>query len=161
MTIDVGSIEQRLDPNIMAPEVPDATDAGAQAKEAVETAHEKPKRPDPREQNPYVFAFKWTDGRGKLWEGEFENKILTLKERQQAGILRARLQSGLPVDSLDALTQEINLMIAHMSISLQDKPDWAEDLQAQTNIQLVQSLYEEVNGHEATFHGYPQAEAGS
>ena len=82
-----------------------------------------------------------------------------MAQRQQVGVMRSRLQSGMPVDSLDALTVEINLMISHMMYSLEDeRPKWAADLRKINDIQLLQALYEEVASHESIFHGYRTAE---
>lgn len=112
-------------------------------------------------QRKYTFQFSWKDGRGKNWNGEFVNEVLSIKQRQMVGILRARMAAGIPVTALDELTQEVNLMIAHMSYSLVERPQWAEDLQALDDIRLLQELYQEVLAHEAIFLGYQKPQAAS
>lgn len=101
----------------------------------------------------YGWQFRWTDGRGKVWEGEFRNKVLSVRENQMVGVLRARLAAGVASEVLDPYTTEINLMIAHLTYSLVKRPDWAKDLQDLLDVQLLQQIYLEVADHEATFLG--------
>jgi hypothetical protein len=68
--------------------------------------------------------------------------------------MRARLAGGLPQESLDPLTREINLMVSHLAFSLVEKPVWAEELRDLDDVRLLQAIYEEVLSHEASFHGY-------
>lgn len=136
--------------------LPSTEDMKAQVEQTV--APEKPPVPenDPRHQKEYTFEFKWTDGRGKVWQGTFRNRILSMRERSMAGIMRARLAGGQPYESLDILTREINLMVAHMTFSLaeDDRPEWAKDLNAIDDVRLLQALYDEVLKHENTFFGW-------
>lgn len=120
----------------------------------LEQPMEQIKKEDPRTEKQYTFQLNWTDGRGKVWAGAFTNKILNLREHQMVGVLRARLASGLPIEALDTMTVEINLMVAHMTFSLVKRPDWAKDLQELENVRILQELYQEVLRHEATFLGY-------
>lgn len=118
--------------------------------------------PDPREFERYTFNFSWTDGRGRVWSGEFTNRILTMAEREEVGVMRVRLQAGYPLESFDALTVNLNLSIAHMLTSLDSKrPKWSEDIRLIKDIMLVQALYEEVASHETIFFGYKKVEAAS
>lgn len=112
---------------------------------------------NPKMQKHYTFMFSWKDGNGKLWQGNFTNKVLSIKERQLMGIMRARMSGGLAIDSIDPLTQELNLIIAHLTFSLVKRPKWASDLQALENIKLLQEIYLEVSSHEAMFLGYGQS----
>jgi hypothetical protein len=108
---------------------------------------------DPKLNEEYEFDFCWKDRRGNKWEGHFKNKILSIAEQQAVGILRSRLAGGIPIESLDLMTNELNLIIAHLSISLIVKPEWAEDLRSLKHIDLLQDLYKEVASHEAMFFG--------
>lgn len=108
---------------------------------------------DPKMQEEYTFNFNWKDNRGKSWTGAFSNKILSIKEQQAVGVLRASLSGGVDFKALDPYTAEINLMIAHMTFSLTDKPDWAKELRDLNDVSLLQELYGEVASHEATFFG--------
>lgn len=121
----------------------------------------KPRQADPRLQKKYPFKFEWKDGRGKVWKGDFVNEVLSIGKRQMAGVLQAKLAAGVPMASLDSLTIEINLMVAHMTYSLVERPEWAQDLLALDDVRLLQELYSEVIAHEATFLGYQQPETES
>lgn len=129
------------------------------ALEAVNAPQEKeegapqPSPPNPKDGREYQFTLSYRDRRGKLWTGEFTSKILTIRERQAVGIMRARLANGLPFESLDALTLELNLMIAHMTFSLTARPKWAEELDKLDDFGVLQAIYQEVASHEAHFLG--------
>lgn len=108
---------------------------------------------DPRDQKEWTFQFSWKDGRGKLWEGQFTNKILSIAEQQRVAIFEAQLAGGLPFESLDTGMRNINHAVAHMSYSLVKKPSWANDLRQLLDPSLVIALYLEVASHEARFFG--------
>ena len=116
---------------------------------------------DPKLKKEYKFTFSWTDGRGRLWNGDFINKILDVGDRSNVGVMRARLSGNVPLEALDSLTVEANLCLAHLSYSLKVKPKWAEDLRSLLDVSLLQAIYMEVASHEATFFGYANAEAAS
>lgn len=118
---------------------------------------EDPER-DSKTQKKYPFDFEWTDENGKVWKGHFVNQILDIRTRQLVGVQRARFALGMPVESLDELTLEINLMVAHLTLSLTEKPVWAEDLLAMDDVRLLQEIYTEVLAHEARFRGREPAE---
>jgi len=114
---------------------------------------------DPKAQKKYTFTLKWKDGSGKLWEGKFTNKILSIRDRQLVGVTRAKLQGGMPIESIDQLTEETNLIVAHLMFSLEEAPEWAKDLTALDDIQLLQAIYAEVASHEAYFFGWRPTES--
>lgn len=120
-----------------------------------------PDKPDPRGEKYYPFSFEYRDARGKIWIGQFTNKILSIHERQQVGVMRSMLGGGQPVQSLDALTVELNLMVAHMTYSLTEKPQWAQNLRNLDDPQLLQAIFTEVDSHETFFLGWPSAEGSS
>lgn len=108
---------------------------------------------DPRHEREWTFNFDWVDGRGKRWQGEFTNKILSIGEQQNAAILQAKLCGGMPFDSIDPQTRNVNHAISHMTYSLQSVPDWAADLRRLEDPGLIVALYMEVASHEAKFFG--------
>jgi hypothetical protein len=118
---------------------------------------------DPRTKTVYPFSFEWIDKNGKMWRGKFQNTRLTIRQQQAMGVVQAQLGGGVPYDSLDPMTREINLMIAHMAFSLDPeiRPDWAKELRDLDSVSLLQALYQEVALHEAIFHGLHPAEEGS
>jgi len=157
MTVDKEKMARRLEPNHLK----DVTEADIKAE--LDQAREKPSEPqenlnDPKLSKEYPFQFSWTNGRGKIWKGAFTNKILSIRERQMVGVMRARLAAGMPLESLDSMTQEINLMVSHLSFSLTERPEWAKDLLELDDVQLLQEIYMEVLRHEATFRGHQPVE---
>jgi hypothetical protein len=159
MGLSTDEVVRRLQPQHLR--IPENT---GELKEEIQKKVEQPAEEveNPRGAREYTFQFSWKDGLGKIWKGEFTNKILSIRDRQMVGVMRARLATGLPAEALDAFTQEVNLMIAHMSFSLIKTPLWAKDLRDLDDVRLLQALYTEVLDHEATFHGYAKApEAGA
>ena len=140
-------------------ENPEALKAAVTAAVEPTKSKEEQDDDDPRGEDEWTFEFEFKDGRGKVWRGTFVNKTLDHRDRQLIGSMRARFSGGMDFNSIDPLTNEINLMIAHMTFSLQKSPKWAEDLRALKNVDLLQALYGRVASHEAFFHGYGAVEA--
>lgn len=166
---DLKQIQDRMIPRHLSEhyeepeELPTDDDLKQQVQKAAlpTSPEEVPDKSDPRSEKYYSFPFEYKDARGKLWKGQFTNKILSIHERQQAGVLRSMLGAGQPVQSLDAFTIELNLMVAHMTYSLTEKPQWAENLRNLDDPQLLQALYTEVDSHESFFLGWPSVESAS
>lgn len=156
MTDKAAEILERLTPTHLQEENDFSMDDLKQTVElgvGTEEVEEKAKTNDPRMQKKFTFNINWKDPRGKVWAGEFVNRILSIRDRQLVGIMRARLSNGLPAESLDPVTREINLMISHLAFSLEEKPGWAEDFREMEYLALLQTIYMEVMAHEATFFG--------
>lgn len=116
---------------------------------------------DPRNEERYTFTTSYKDGRGKLWQGTFTTKILTLGDRQMVAVLRTRYQAGTPLEAMDATTADLNMKLAHLSFSLVDCPKWAENLRELSDPGIVEVVYEEVASHEAFFLGWLKTEGSS
>lgn len=116
---------------------------------------------DPKQERRYTFQLDWKDRRGRVWKGEFVNEVPDIQTRQMIGVLRAKLSGGMPQDALDITTSDINLMVSHLTYTLVTRPDWAKDLQALTDLSLLQAIFEEVMAHEAAFHGLGADQAES
>lgn len=164
MAITPAELASRLNRTVDSPDdIPSDEDVRKDVAEVVE-AKSGPKNKidldDPRAQEKYTFKFSYTDARGKEWAGDFSTKILTIHERQMVGALRAQWGGGLPVSAMDALTNELNLMLAHLTYSLSDKPTWAANLRKLQDFQLLQKIYEEVASHEAYFLGWGSDSTG-
>lgn len=155
------TVDEEFRMDHLANDIPDTTEE--LKKEVSEKAEEEePPKEDPKTQKEYTFQFKWVEpGTNKVFAGEFTNKILNIKTRSRVGVMRARLAQGQPLEALDELTAEINLMVAHMSFSLEKVPEWANDLGSLTSFRLLQEIYGEVLAHEATFHGYTEDKEAS
>lgn len=148
---DVANLQDRLIPSHLLPETEEGLKE--EVNEAVVKIDEKEPVKDPRDEEEYTFQLKFTDGRGKLWQGRFVNRIVNIHDQQLIGVMQSRLGGGQPLNSLDALIAELNMMVAHLTRSLKDRPDWAKNLLAITNYEIVQAIYMEVASHEAHFHG--------
>lgn len=147
-------LQERLAARHLIPEETAALkEAVEEAVQPIDQAEEK--KPDPREERVWTFEFKWTDGRGKIWDGSFTNKILSIAEQQLMAVYEARLCGGLAYASIDPAARNVNHAIAHMTYSLQDPPEWAKDLRKLDDPSLVIALYMEVASHEAKFFGLP------
>lgn len=135
-----------------------------EVEEATELKSEKPKvtpTENLKAQREYTFMFDWTSPTGKQYQGAFTNKILNIREQQSVGLARAKLAGGMPADSIDPLTKEINFMISHMTFSLIKSPKWANDLRELTELALIQEIYTEVASHEAIFFGFGETKEDS
>lgn len=152
------TLEQRLTPtHIIVPETEEGLHDDA---DEAKIDGDEPEK-DARDEVEFTFNLDFKDGKGKPWGGKFVNKILSIRDRQLVGIMRARLTGGLPYESMDPLTAEINLMVTHLTQSLLKRPEWAKDLLALTNYEILQAIFEEVDSHESHFHGRgPPAESG-
>jgi hypothetical protein len=148
-------LKKRLEMDHLAPENPDALKASIDKADEAPTTDEVD---EPKTKPEYPFNFDWTDGRGKRWQGEFVNKVLSLWDKRRVGIMRAQLAGLAPANAIDELTTEINLMLAHMTYSLVKRPPWAQNLGQLTDVRLLQEIYTEVVSHEATFHGWRETE---
>lgn len=161
--IPPGAYERLAHPDHLRSALPESIDdlKSAISRKVELEAGEVPEKElsDPRMQREYSFDFQWKDGRGKIWKGKFTNKILSIRDRQLMGIMRSNLAAGISPANLDALTAEINLMVAHLSFSLSARPKWAEDLLALDDVRLLQEIYTEVVKHEGTFLGYAKGTA--
>ena len=159
-------VESRLNPVHIKPpdledeELPTDEELKKQTEKAaseIEDSPEKEKKSradDPRSHREFTFSINYIDANGKAWIGDFTTKILSIHERQKVGILRSQLGGGMPVESLDAMTVELNLMIAHLTFSLTARPKWAETLRNLEDFAVVQAIYTEVASHEAYFLGW-------
>ncbi len=58
------------------------------------------------------------------YKGEFTVKYPSLLDRIRIGTLRAQYLDGVPIESLDILTDNISFMAATLQVVLVKKPDW-------------------------------------
>ena len=107
---------------------------------------------DPRAEEEYTFKFEFTDARGRIYEGEFTNKILSRPDQRRVANLEAQL-NGLPANQVPSDLGFLNRMMAWLTISLQKRPQWAKDFDKVLNDDLLRKLYGEVMAHQAYFCG--------
>lgn len=107
----------------------------------------------------YTFQFLHVTPSGERFEGQLTNNILNLKQQRTVGVLRAQMAGGVPLSALDDFTAELNLITAHMMVSLsQPLPKWL-DFDNITDERVLHALWKEVDSHEKTFRGPRTIEA--
>lgn len=148
-------MQQRLTPTHLQPAtVEDAKEAveavAAQAKVSPEDAKRKK-----MQEKKYPFAFDFTATNGKKYEGSFTSVIPDMKTRGSIGIYRSQLAGGMPFSSIDPVTSERFFVLAHLTFMLESAtlPEWAKNLEAIDDPEVLFALWSEVQAHETTFLG--------
>lgn len=111
----------------------------------------------------YIFHVRHESGGGRVYEGTFTNHILTNTQRAHVAVVAARMRQGMPHESMDPMVNLWLDKLAHMAVSMPqaERPEWAKDLGALYDDDVVNAIYEEVAQHEDTFFGRVQDQAGS
>jgi len=118
------------------------------AAEAEKGAPEK----DPRLQRRYPFEFSYRN-EVRTWTGTFVNVAPKISGLQKIEALLAELNEHQPIESMGNFMLSVNRAIAHLTYSLERRPDWAKDLRELDDPYLVLAIYQEVLDHEAIFRG--------
>ena len=106
---------------------------------------------------------------GQIVEGTFTTKRLSIRDRSEIGRRRSQLAGGMycvrddegnPTgQGLDEETDYLNAMIAHLEVSLVQKPQWW-DLQEISDLGLVREVYQQVGEFESSFFRLGQKDGG-
>jgi len=102
----------------------------------------------------------------RRYAGTFTTKKLSIRDLTQLGVRKVQLNGGLhhdpnrPGQGIDAGTDELNSMIAHMELALTAAPDWW-NLDDITDLSVLTSVYSEVISFENTFLGRGKASGGA
>lgn len=147
------------------PKVPDIDAERAAVREAAAEHNDaESDAPDPKGQEVYTFDISVTEGSGRVLEGKFTSRILSMDERIELGVLAARMALFTRWDSLDPDTQWLCTVQAHLTISLDvdkggQRPRWFKlaGKEAILNTRVLAAVYAEVSAHEAFFRGSPEA----
>lgn len=89
--------------------------------------------------------------------GKFTTKKLTISDVATLGVRKAQLNGGMHHDAsspgmgVDAATDNLNSMIAHLDVCLEEVPEWW-NLADITDADLLALVFEEVVKHESSFH---------
>lgn len=100
----------------------------------------------------HAFTLDHVDARGHRWQGSFRCHVLTIRDRLRVGIVRARLLGGQPPESVDASTVGLAEQVAHLTVALDDAPDWFKTIEDVREPGLLDAVYREVAAHEERFH---------
>lgn len=111
---------------------------------------------DDRANEVYKFDFRFQDRRGRVYAGQFANKVLSFEEQRKAAQIEARLNGFVTYAAVPPLQGMLNQALAWLSLSLlpEPRPKWATKLdELPPNPDLVQALFVEVLGHQRYFCG--------
>lgn len=108
---------------------------------------------EPRMKEEWTFPFLYQDPVGRVWKGDFTNRILSIDQINQVGVIRAGLCGNVAITALDPATYDNSEMLAHLTVSLTKRPKWAAELGKLKDPEILGRLYKEVCSHEDTFHG--------
>jgi len=110
--------------------------------------------------NTKTFTITYKDDNGIEQTGQFTTKRLSIKDRAKIGVRKSQLtggqycvkdDAGNPTgQGIDEDTDYLNAMIAHLEISLVQKPTWF-NLDEVAEIKVVQDVYQEVMDFEMSF----------
>lgn len=108
----------------------------------------------------HEFDLDYVDSRGHRWEGRFRCHVLTIDERLQVALTKARLMNGIAPFMLDPDTLMVLEMRAHLAVVLDKAPDWAKNMGRFRDQNVIAAIYREVAQHESRFHGTDAKESG-
>lgn len=108
----------------------------------------------------HTFAIDFTSEiDNKRYLGEFTVKRMSISDFAALGVRKSQLNGGMHHDEkhpgmgVDADTDEINAILAHLDICIKKAPDWW-NLNEIADVQLVYNLYQEVMNFENSFRGF-------
>jgi len=93
---------------------------------------------------------------GMRYTGKFTIKKLGIRDLAALGVRKAQLNGGMHFDEnnpgrgVDQQTDDFNNMIAHLELSIKEKPDWW-DLDSITDVELLGLVFKEVIEFEQSF----------
>ena len=120
--------------------------------------------------NQNTFPIRHTDESGEVREGQFTVKRLSVRDRSQVGMRKSQLAGGMycvrdddgnPTgQGLDEDTDYLNAMIAHLEVSLVQRPGWF-NLEELADLDLVREVYSKVWEFESSFFRSEQKDGPS
>jgi len=119
--------------------------------ESVKKGERASNEPDPRDNEEYTFYFAYVNKRGENFEGRFTNRILTMEQTQQVHVLKARMLQSMPTSAISDEILATTQVLAHMSISLEHKVEWAKDLRLLRDPSVIWKLWAKVEDHESRY----------
>ncbi|RYF11742.1 MAG: hypothetical protein EOO40_02705 [Deltaproteobacteria bacterium] len=103
-----------------------------------------------------TFTVNYTDWRGKVYSGQFTNKVLTVGQKIKVDVLRARRMMNTPRDAMTDNIAGLLLMVSWMEESLTARPKWAANFWDLYDERIVEAVFTHVAEHEKFFHGRDQ-----
>ncbi len=130
--------------------MPPLNDVRAQV-EASQNGPGAPKSDDPKMAEKYRFTIDHPAGGGRRYVGDFVNKVLTIGERKLVGVIRSRQASGVALESLTPEVFNLFFITSWLSVSLVERPKWAEDFDKLHDTSVIEAVFSEVASHEKCF----------
>jgi hypothetical protein len=109
-----------------------------------------------RQKNLHTFNIDFTDEDGTKYQGRFTTKRLSIADVVTLGVRKSEINGGMyfdpahPGKGVDAGTDELGAIIAHLEISLKSFPGWW-NLSEITNTDILNEVYKEVAEFEESF----------
>lgn len=119
---------------------------------AAETVTENPAFLQPEA----TFTVNYTNQRGKVYSGQFTNRILTVGQKIKVDVIRARRMMNASRDAMTDNIAGLLLMVSWMEESLKSRPKWAENFWDIYDQEAVEAVFQHVASHERCFHGRDQ-----
>jgi len=120
-----------------------------------------PAPPGGRTLAAYTFTLDYVDPRGRRWSGRFTNHVLSVANACQVASIKAGLLGNRPLPSFDEDSRSLAEVLAHLTVSLIERPKWAANLGELYDDALLARLYQEVQTHEAAFRSGVDAGGGA
>lgn len=121
---------------------------------AAALAQDQPPAPGPDlRQKTASLHVSYTDSRGKVYDADFTNTILTISQRIAVDVARARMSQGVTPEAMGPRPYGLLFALCWMQTSITAGPDWIKKLGDSTEENLVEALWTEVSRHEDTFFG--------
>ena len=121
---------------------------------AAALAQDQPPAPGPDlRQKTATLRLKFTDFAGKSYDCEFTNNILTIAQKISVSRARAAMSGGLSPESLDPRAYGLLYALCWMKVSVSAAPEWFSKLESETEEELVEAIWEQIDLHERTFRG--------
>lgn len=139
----------------LSPQPPPAKVDPEKVQADLEAAHPSKKvalreTPNPQQEKEYSFDIelksRWYN---KVLKGRFVNRVLSVSQRRQVGVIKSRLLVGAQT-FLDQDAEYIADAQAHLTVSLVAKPIWFDPQEFEDH-QILGAIYQEAASHEATF----------
>lgn len=91
---------------------------------------------------------------GKVLQGTFEAKYMSVTDRIKIGVLRSKLLDG--ADNVDPLTDDIVFMISYLQVALTKVPRWwnYDQLSLDGDLEKLREVYNEVYNFNTSFREY-------
>ena len=108
-----------------------------------------------------TLHIRYVSGTGQVYEGTYQNKILTNGQRLEVERRRVQLSGGVSYDAMAPGPYALMYAICWLETSILSGPLWTKNLLDSEDEGLVGELWKATNRHEDTFFGRPARQSAS